>query len=222
MSARILQCNPDALAQLASEALHDGVLQVMPAAFYRQFDQVDLSGFCLKQAAYVLPTFELLDKINELILEVSPTRSAIEIGSGNGVLGKGLGIPCTDSYMQADAGVAAMYAMAKQPVITYGAHVEKLDAFAAVKYHRPEVVVAAWVTHKYIPAEHWREGNMFGVDEKALLRRIKRYVFVGNLSPHGKKPLLAIPHKRIEVDYLFSRSFDPHSNVIMVWESKDC
>jgi hypothetical protein len=210
------------LAQLESEALIDGVLQVMPAAFYRQFEQSDLSGFCLKQAAYVLPTFELLDKINELILEVSPTRSAIEIGSGNGVLGKGLGIPCTDNHMQADAGIQMMYASAMQPVITYGAHVEKLDAFAAVKHYRPQVVVAAWVTHKYNAAEHWREGNMFGVDEKALLRRIKRYVFVGNLSPHGKKPLLAVRHKRIEVDYLFSRSLDAHNNAIMVWESKDC
>jgi hypothetical protein len=222
LSARIIQCNPDALAQLASEALCDGALKVMPAAFYRQFEQVDLAGFCLKQAAYCLPTFELLDKINELILEVSPTRSAIEIGSGNGVLGQALGIPCTDNYMQADAGIQAMYASAMQPVITYGAHVEKLDAFAAVKQYKPEVVVAAWVTHKYNPAEHWREGNMFGVDEKALLRRIKRYVFVGNLSPHGKKPLLAVPHKRIEVDYVFSRSLDAHNNAILVWESRNC
>jgi hypothetical protein len=218
MSARIIQVNKEAQLQLAHEALCDGVLKVMPAAFYRQFDQVDLAGFCLQQAAYCLPTFELLDKINELILEVSPTRSAIEIGSGNGVLGQALGIPCTDNHMQTDPGVMAMYASAMQPVIAYGAHVEKLDALAAVKHHRPEVVVAAWVTHKYNPAEHWREGNMFGVDEQAVLRRIKRYVFVANLSPHGKKPLLAIPHKRIEGDYLFSRSLDAHNNAILVWD----
>ena len=217
--AREIKMNPAAQEKLHHEVLRNGTLRVMPADFYRQFAQDDLSGFCLLQGCYCLPTLELLDKINELILEASSTRSAIEIGSGNGVLGKGLGITCTDNHMQSDPAVKAALHLHGQPAVSYGAHVVKLDALSAVEHYRPEVVVAAWVTHRFKPAEAWRGGNVYGVDEEAMLKRIKRYVFVANDNSHLHKPLLATPHRRIEVDYLFSRGQFPEKNAILVWEN---
>lgn len=219
MKASLISISKKAQAALDAEALNNGVLRVMPMAFYQQFEQVDLSGFCLRHGLYVLPTFELMDKINELILEASPSRSAIEIGSGNGVLGKALGIPCTDSYMQEDPAIQALYQKMGQPVVKYGEHVQRLNALEAVKHCRPEVVVAAWVTHKYNEAEHERAGNVYGVDEVALLGQIKRYIFVGNFYVHGQKPLLEIDHTVHESEAIFSRSQKPHGNAVVVWDS---
>lgn len=221
LKASIISISHKAQAALDATALDKGELRVVPGAFYQQFDQVDLSGFALRHGLYVLPTRELLDKINELILEVSPTRSAIEIGSGNGVLGRALGIPCTDNFMQDDPNVRALYAQMKQPVVKYGKHVERLDAQEAVDRHRPEVVVAAWVTHKFNESEPERGGNMFGVDEIALLSKIKRYVFVGNFYVHQQKPLLAFPYSVYESDVLFSRAQKPQGNAIVVWDNPD-
>lgn len=221
MKPSLIRISQGAQDALDAGALNNGVLRVMPAAFYRQFEQVEVSGFCLRNGLYCLPTLELLDKINELILEVSPTRSAIEIGSGNGVLGKALGIPCTDNHMQEDPAVIALYRSMGQPVITYGQHVERLDAEAAVARHKPEVVVAAWVTHKYNAAEHQRGGNVYGVDEVALLGQIKRYIFVGNFYTHEQKPLLNLPYIVHDSDTLFSRAQQPKGNGVVVWDNPD-
>lgn len=217
----LITISPKAQAALDKGALDKGVLRVMPGAFYQQFEQVDLSGFALRHGLYVLPTRELLDKINELILEVSPTRSAIEIGSGNGVLGRALGIPCTDNFMQNDPTVRALYEQMRQPVVSYGTHVERLDAQKAVDKYRPEVVVAAWVTHEFNEKEPERGGNMFGVDEVALLSKIKRYIFVGNFSVHQQKPLLALPYSVYESDLLFSRGRMPKGNAVVVWDNPE-
>lgn len=214
-----IQFNAYSQTRLDTEALKNGALQVMPAEFYRQFEQVDLSGFCLRHGLYCLPTIELVDTIGKLIYEVSRSYAAIEIGSGNGVLGKALGIPCTDNHMQSSPAIQHLYKSMGQPVVAYGKHVEKLDADSAVAGYAPEVVIAAWVTHKYNPIEHERGGNMFGVDEIDILRRIKRYIFVGHSSPHVMKPLFVIPHRIIRGDYIFSRSLDAQGNALMVWDN---
>jgi hypothetical protein len=213
--------NVDALElkALTQGALDDlGALKVMPKDFYAQFHQETLSAFCLQQGCYALPTIELLNLINLKIMEVSPSRNAIEIGSGNGVIGQALGITCTDSWMQEDPAIKAHYAQVKQPTVPYGRHVVRLDAHAAVDHYRPEVVVAAWVTHRYNPLEHERGGNAWGVDEYLLLEQIKRYVFVGNLKTHENKPLLAQAHEVIQGDFLFSRSLSSDQCALLIWE----
>lgn len=219
LQPRLLQINDAVQFRLDNEALGFDGLRVMPAAFYAQFPQNELSGFCLRNGLYLLPTTELCDLVNDLILEVSPTRSAIEIGSGNGVFGRALGIPCTDNYMQDDPAIRAHYRTMGQPTVTYGKHVARLAADEAIEVLQPEVVVGAWVTHKYNPAEHFRGGNAFGVDEVAMLQRIKRYIFVGHASPHAFKPLLGVKHKTIPGEFVFSRAFEAVGNVVLVWDN---
>lgn len=218
MQMHRIELDAEAQRILDAEALVNGDLQVMPADFFRQFRQEDLSGFCHRHGLYLLPTIELVELIDRLILQISPTRSAIEIGSGNGALGGALGIPCTDSLMQNAKHIRALYELSGQPVVKYGAHVEELDALSAVERYRPEVVVGAWVTHIYDAKEHARGGNMYGVDEVALLQRVKRYIFVANMNPHALKPLLALPHATIQTDAIFSRGIDASKNALLVWD----
>jgi hypothetical protein len=221
--ASIVKPDPQVQARLDAFCLDNGQLQVVHADFYRQFDQEQLSVFGHRHAAYVLPTWELITKLDELIKEVSPTRNAIEIGSGNGLLGMALGIPCTDNRMQEWPDIQALYQSTGQPTVTYGEHVENRDAQAAVDHYQPEVVVAAWVTHLFTEEQSQRGGNMFGVDEVLLLSKIKRYIFVGNVGPHHLKPLFDQCQKFITIEPvgLFSRARNPDSNVIWVWDNPD-
>lgn len=214
--------NPD-IAELIELRKHakteSGVLKVMPSDFYRQFKQVTLSAFCLEMGCYSLPTVELMNLVNAKIMEASPSRHAIEIGSGNGVIGEALGITCTDNWMQDHPAVKAHYAAMRQPTVPYRPHVVNLDALSAVSRYKPEVVVASWVTHIYDPKQHHRGGNAVGVDEQKLLNHIKRYVFIGNLDTHKHKPILANKHEVIQGDFLFSRSMRSELNALLVWDT---
>ncbi|WP_455233129.1 hypothetical protein [Geopseudomonas aromaticivorans] len=208
-----------AVIELAQACFDGKHLKVMPAAFYRQFGQKELTLFCLGSGLYCLPTFELLDVLNGLILEASPTRNVIEVGAGNGAIGRGLGILSTDSLQQNDPVFAQVYAAMGQPVVVYGDNVRALDANTAVEQLRPEVALGAWVTHRYEAERGDLGGNMSGIDEGDLLQRVRRYVVVGNHAIHGMKPIMSRVSRVIEGDYLFSRSLQhAHRNAIFVWD----
>lgn len=220
MNFNLINPNLRELIELREQATTaDGVLKVMPKDFYAQFDQATLSAFCVQMGCYSLPTVELMDLVNTKIMEASPTRKAIEIGSGNGVIGEYLGITCTDNWMQDHPAVKAHYAAMRQPTVQYRGHVQRFDALGAVSRFKPDVVVASWVTHIYDPKQHHRGGNAVGVDEQKLLNRIKRYVFIGNLDTHKHKPILANKHEILHGDFLFSRSMRPELNALIIWDT---
>lgn len=218
VSASVLDISraDDVLARFDAACLVDGQLQVMPAAFYAEQAPNDLALWCFARGFYCLPTVELVEQVRELI----DTDDAVEIGSGNGVLGRALGIPRTDSRMQERVDVATVYADAGQPTVEYGADVEKLTALEAVEKYRPRVVVAAWVTHRYKRERHALGGNMNGVDEGKLLEKpfVRRYVFVGHERVHANKPILARRHETFHMPgRLYSRTLD-RRDVTWVWE----
>ncbi|VGQ11506.1 hypothetical protein SB5439_04959 [Klebsiella variicola] len=160
-----------------------GTLKAMPATYWQEKTRTDRMLFGHKNALYAFPTIEGIEHINSLIGD----RSAIEIGAGNGAFCKALGIPGTDSYQQAHPHYAMLYKLQGQPTINYGAHVRRMDALQAVKFHKPKIVIAAWVTHKYDPLRHANGGNEAGVDEHALLRKVDEYIFIGNSNIHQTK-----------------------------------
>jgi len=190
-----------------------GRLKIMPKAYYQGTTQSERSALALLTGNYLLPTFELVDWIREQIAG----RSAIEIGSGNGILADALGIPATDNRMQENPDIAAHYAAMGQPVITYGDNVEKLDAQEAIAKYRPQVVVAAWVTHRYDPSRHLAGGNMFGVDEGAVIDACEDYVFIGNTQVHAGKPIWDRPHRRFDTSAVFSRATNGSPELAVVW-----
>jgi hypothetical protein len=192
---------------------HEGRLKVIPyAEFWQQYTQAEIAVFCHRQGLYGVPTTELIDWLRPQL----EGRRAIEIGAGAGVLAEALGIPATDSFLQDRPEIAAVYRATGQPTIHYGAQVAKLDADLAMAKHRPNTVVASWVTHKWKPSESWREGNMFGVDELKIVRNAD-YIFIGHEHAHRDKPILDLPHETHYFDWLVSRAVSPGRNFVKVW-----
>lgn len=195
-----------------------GLLRVVPASALSGVSESHMQFWCLKRAVYGLPTVELVDWLRDKIAG----RRAIEIGAGNGALGRALGIPCTDSRMQERPEIAEHYRLHGQPTIDYPADIEKLDALEAIKAHKPEVVIASWVTQLYrgrTREEHARGGNMFGVDEDALLDTGVEYVHIGATSTHGTKWILSRPHDEFRFPWLQGRG-KPEDRVIWAWPSR--
>ena len=192
-------------------------LKIMPASFYKEIPQTDLAIWCNKKGIYCLPTIELIDWLKEYIGD----NKAIEIGAGTGSIGRALKIPITDSCNMEKPDIKFHYQMLKQPVTVYPNDVKKLDAEKAVKKYNPDIVIGAWITHKYNPYNHELGGNIYGVDEAKLLLSVKKYILIGNKSVHYRKLLLHIPHKELSFDWLFSRSLDSKNNRIFIWDSSE-
>ncbi|MDY0747534.1 hypothetical protein SNE35_23730 [Paucibacter sp. R3-3] len=191
-----------------------GKLRVVPASSLEQTTPQERLLFGVAHGHYGFPTDELVRFLKERIAG----RSAIEIGSGNGVLARALGIAATDNRQQEDPAIRAHYEALRQQTVQYGDNVEKLDAAAAVAKFKPSVVVACWVTHKYDPARPEAEGSVTGIDEAQLLEHCDEYIFVGNKHVHRSKPLLARPHELLTPDWLYSRAVNGTPDFIAIWK----
>lgn len=206
---------PSAIRQDPSElgAMANGRLQLMPTAFYERFSQAEISMFAVRNGLYAIPTRELAAWLKSLIGDTS----VLEIGAGNGVLAEALAIRATDNYMQTWPEISAHYHRLRQAPVVYGPRVENLDAHAALAAYQPDTVLACWVTHRYDAQRHELGGNMYGVDELAILRGCKTYVHVGNAKTHELKPLKALPHRVYRPYGLVSRSLSAEDNEVCVW-----
>lgn len=135
----------------------DGLLNVVPSSkLLREFPAETLTAWCVKRGVYQLPTEELLDWLFRRIAG----RNAIEISAGNGVIGRTLGIPTTDSYQQTQPHIASYYHALGQEPITPPPDVERVAANTAVRRYEPEVVIGAWVT------QIWRANDTLTVSMK--------------------------------------------------------
>jgi hypothetical protein len=189
----------------------EGKLKVCPAALFKSVPQLDLAHWCTRNGVYQIPTQELVDWLKEKIAD----RPAIEICSGNGVLGRTLKIPATDSYLHMNPEMQVYYKLLRQEPTQPPPEVEKLDALDAVKKYKPEVVVGAYCTHWGLPPD--KNASCYGVREDEILALIKMYVHIGNDDIHGRKPILAVPHEIYRFEWLAGRAFDPTKNNIRVW-----
>jgi len=181
-----------------------------------EFNQNQISQFCHTYAIYQIPTIELIDFLKKEIIE-----TAIEIGSGNGVIGRSLGIPMTDNCMQKWNSIKANYRVLKTPTINYPNDIIELDANLAVNQYKPQTVIGSWITQKYEPhMEKYSEvsANVFGVDEIELLRKVKKYIHIGNEHTNESKEIFKkYKAKRIYADWLISRSQKKDQNVIYIF-----
>ena len=188
-----------------------GRLKPVRAAVYAALPVDHIRMWCFLHGVYGLPTLELVEHIKGLI----GGRRAIEIGSGNGCLGRALGIPMTDSYAQTKPEVLERFAAMGQPPVQYGEDVEEADALEAVRRHKPEVVVGSWITEVY--SDLTGAGSPFGVDEIELLSQVDSYIMFGSVRNHGTKVLCIRVHKMIREPYMYSRAQDP---ALFVWENR--
>jgi len=196
-----------------------GRLRPVAAASLAAVKLDDLQYWCHIHAVYGLPTFELVGWLKDRI----GGRSAIEIGAGNGCLGRALGIPATDSWLQATPEMRALYALQGQAVITYGEDVEKLEALEAVAKYKPKVVIGQWVTEWIDPnlPPPPGGGSVYGIKEPELLAQVETYILVGNSTVHGQKSLIRQrPPEMLRASWVWSRSQHPSMNCILVWDRR--
>lgn len=199
---------------LAAEVLDEsGRQRVLPASFYAATTQAERAFLCVRHGIYGLVTQELVEWIRQQI----GSRTAIEIGSGDGVLAQALGIPATDNCMQTWPEIRAHYERLQQAIVRYGPNVEHMDGHEAMLHYRPQVVVASWLTHKWrVTAPPKVGGNMYAPDERELLGNCEAMIFVGNTSAHKQHPILKIRHLHFEEPWLYSRAVRGR-NFIGVW-----
>jgi hypothetical protein len=189
----------------------DGLLNIVPSKRLKEFPHSTLQMWCVKRAVYQYPTEELIDFLRQQIAG----RRAIEVCAGNGAIGRALGIPMTDSYMQLIPAIRAYYKALKQAVIAPPPDVQKFTANEAVKHFKPEVVIGAWVTELY--QEGKSDGSEFGVDEMEILKSVKTYIHVGNDKSHGYKQSMRESHQHNRFDWLVSRGQDQAKNHLALW-----
>ncbi len=227
LNAQVLQPDIDALDEMATRFIKDGLPVVVDANEILAYDYVNVRALFQLAAVYVWPTTQLIDWFKTNIPDLSST---IEIGSGNGVIAQTLGVKATDNYMQSDRfepkseaeaklhrdGIM-MYDALRQKRIQYGANVEQFDAIDAVMRYKPKHVIGCYITHKH--KEGMTEGNALGVNEEWILKRrqFQSYTVVGNLSVHHAKPILSKPHKAIQLAGLIVRAQNPEHNRIFHW-----
>lgn len=193
-----------------------GLLKVVDSAILREVDPEHLVVWGNKRGVYTYPTTELIAWIKEKIGD----RKAIEICSGNGVMGRALGIVRTDSHMQTTPEMIAYYTAFGQKPIEPPKDVYKFEANDAVDYFKPQVVVACYATQKYLPGDEKppKVGSSFyGVDELAMLPKIETYINIGNDTSHGDKRIRKFKHELYRFDWLFTRSANQKENHICVW-----
>lgn len=191
-----------------------GHIKVVPARTIDEIAPNALMTWCAKNAIYQIPTEELINWLQQRI----GNRKAIEIGSGRTGIGRALGIPCTDSYIQTTPEMKAYYEALQQAPVIPPDYVEKLEARQAIEKYKPEVVLACFVTQKHKEGE--LQGCAFGLDEEWIVGTVPTYIHVGNRGPHGSKRILAIEHEEFQFPWLKCRAIDPSKNFIAVWNNK--
>lgn len=200
-------------AQLLDE---NGRVKLLPSAFYRQLPHDHIRIWCVQRARYTLPTLELVEWLRDRIGE----RNAIEVGAGMGDLGYHIPLIMTDSGIQRDPKVRAHYLTMQQAPTSPPPDVYEADAKRAIRKFRPEVVVAAWLTRKFILGRDMpgrAQAFQYGAREEEIVAAAT-YIHIGNLEQHDEKSILALPHEEVFAPWLVSRAKDQSRNVIWVWE----
>lgn len=200
---------------LSPEVLDDaGRLKILPAEYWAGTTINERAVFGVSHGIYCFPTTELVEHLGNTI----NGRTAIEIGAGCGVLADALGITGTDSYQQLKPKYRKVYEQAKQAIVPYGPNVLRMDAREAISRYHPEVVIGAWVTHKYNPAQHWDGGNEDGVDEMHILRNVKTYVAIGNQKVHRGKAIWSQLHLIMHPPWVYSKAMNGTPDFVARWD----
>lgn len=193
----------------------DGTIKPVPAAVLQEIPITTIQVWCVRRGVYQIPTEELLNWLTEHIRG----KNAIEIGAGNGAIGRELGIPMTDSYIQTTPAIKAYYELLKQTPITPPSDVQKFEANEAVDHFKPDLVIGAYITQLY--TEGYKHGSAFGVDEVFLIDKVQKYIHIGNDASHGDKKIMQeLPYVLQRFPWLVSRGMDQNLNHICIWEAE--
>ena len=208
---------PADIAYLDKILMPEGLLIAHPSKVYEDIPYDHLRLWCHTHAIYGLPSVELLDLLRTLFEGVT-----IEIGGGDGVFGRELHIPSTDSYIQNSPEMRLYYQALQQPTVKYGTNVFAMDAVDAAKHFGARTVFGSWVTQKTTDSDPVNTAGCFaGIDEFALSRLVKRYIVFGNKRIHADKKIFKLPGIRVDEyagAYMWSRAAAPTENRVWVFD----
>lgn len=210
----------DAVAVLDDLLLNqDGRIKLLPAEFYHSLPLDIFRAWCAQRARYGIPTAELVCWLQSRIAG----RNAIEVAAGNGDLGYHLGIRQTDSCCQTKNKTASLFFSTFQQVPTKPqSDVIEMDAERVVQVYKPDVVIASWLTRRFIKGkdiEGVSQASILGPEEEKILKGCAEYIHVGNLAQHSQKTLLDLPHETYQFPWIVSRAADQSLNAIHVWKN---
>lgn len=202
------------ISSLKEELFEDGSYNILPYKQLEHYPNTYFQKVGVDLAIYQFPTLELINFLKEWVIE----GETIEIASGRGIIGKALGIPCTDSRIQEDEDYKKIILKQMQRPVTYGDHVEKLDCIEAIKKYKPKVVIASWYTGLY--DMHLKPLNGYGTNEEEFIDDIETYILIGNESVHRTKFLMTKQHREYKAPWLISKAEDRKLNRIYIWTKK--
>ena len=197
--------------------MDDGL--VMPVPYKALIDIPDraLKIYLFYRNIYGIVTTELVEYLKNEIGD----KKAIEIGCGNGTLGRALGIPITDSKSQSFDEIKKMYANFGQPTIGYPEDVEKLEAFEAIDKYKPDILIGSYITHYINPKQPEKGGYDHAPNEVEMSKLVKKYYMLGNQHTHRHNRLLTNPKVKttnVQEPWIMTRSENTEKNALFIWE----
>lgn len=192
----------------------NGDLKVVESRLLKSLQIHDLQVWFKLRGVYCFPTKELIAWLKEEI----NNRTALEICSGIGLIGRSLNIKSTDGYYQTSPEMINFYKFIKQGPIIPPSDVERFEANEAVDFYNPQVVIGSYITQK-CDNNKKTNSSLRGVDEVLMFKKIQTYICIGNKKEHGNKTILENPHKIYQFDWIFTRSEEPQNNVIYVLQN---
>ncbi|NLR60736.1 hypothetical protein HGH93_21680 [Chitinophaga polysaccharea] len=196
-----------------------GQLNAVDAYDLHQIHHIERQIWAHNNSVYHFITKEMIQWLGEIIND----RPAIEICGGNGGIGRHLGIPSTDSYMQTWPHIIDYYLRHGQRPIFPPKDVLEYEANKAVDTFQPKVVIGAFVTQKYkhTDVNSINPGSLYGVDEEELLKKVETYVMLGNKEPHKGKRIFKLPHRELRFPWQITRSIDPSYDRVWIWDKRE-
>ena len=197
--------------------IKDGLIVPVPYKELLNIPQRVLRVYTFTHSIYGIITTELVEYLKNEIGD----QKAIEIGCGNGTLGRALGIPFSDLKSQEIDEVKKKYQDMGQPTINYPADVEKLEAFEAIDKYKPEILIGSYITHYANPKQIEKGGYDYAPNEVEMSKLVKKYYMLGNKETHKHNRLLTNPKVKTTImhaPWIMTRSLKPDFNALFIWE----
>ncbi len=215
--------HPGQLAKLVKEENGKLLPNILPANEILKLGDYNRQIIMSLLGLYVWPTVELFDFFKT---NIPNETSVLELGAGNGVLGKSLGWNSTDNFSQSEQFIArnkeeqrynkmALLQLKSNNIapVNYGDNVRKIDACDAVSEYKANTVLGLYLTDV--------TQNKFTINlmDAFMSESTETFYLVGNMDTHYKKsPIFDLKHEIIEVEGLVIRHQNNKQGRIFKWD----
>lgn len=215
--------HPGQLAKLVKEENGKLLPQIVPANEILKLGDHNRQVLMSQLGLYVWPTVELYNFFNK---NIDSKTSVLELGAGNGVLGKTLGWNSTDNFSQSNQfnarnenerqynEIALMNLRSCNIApVNYGDNVINIDAYDAVRKYKANTVLGLYLTDV--------TQNEFTINlvDALMGENTETFYLVGNMDTHYKKsPIFELKHEIIELEGLVVRHRQNELGRIFKWD----